>query len=92
MFALQIYTQRGKLQGAADNQQIIPMKGAWNIFDIDNHVVDGEQVYEPTVRVVVHYTAADGTPSSLEVHESDHAYILNSEGKTFRTLYKPSKR
>lgn len=90
-YTLQIYSQHGLIPGADENQQFIPLHGPYNIYPMGgkDRTYDSENPTPADVRYVVHYTDVAGENKTAWVRDTDHAFILNNEGKTFRTIYRP---
>jgi len=90
-YTLQIYSQQGLIPGSHENQQFIPLHGPYNIYPMGggNKFYDSENPVPADVRYVVHYNDILGENKTAWVRETDSAFILNSEGKTFRTIHRP---
>lgn len=89
-YTLQIYSQDGKIPGAHENQHFLPMHGPYNIYPMGgDRTYDSENPVPADVRYVVHYNDASGENKTAWIRETDSAFILNSEGKTFRTIHRP---
>ncbi len=88
MLILKHITSKHALPGTPEGISMHPLPVGYTVYPIDNHVLDGREVYHKDTRYLVQFLDTKNEQQTIIVSCNDDAYILNNEGKTIYTIHR----
>lgn len=86
MLMLQIYSQSEAPEGVDEITRVIPLP-----FGYTSYPVPKTGKYHQSVMYVIETVDIKDRQIELLIREQDSAYVLNEQGKTIQTIFKPIK-